>query len=383
MRIGFLFNHEAAHQVAHSLPVALSLARRCPDIDVRILPASGAAEDEIRRLAGETPSNLRVTPLRGAHGAARMLNRASGGSIPIDRISTLYRNRDRFRDLTALVVPEKTSLLLKTHLGLPQLKMIHTRHGAGDRAVGFDRASGRFDLVLLSGPKIRDRLDAAGLLRPNGHAIVGYPKFDLKPPRAKRRLFADDRPVVLYNPHPSPALSSWYRHGPFILDYFSKSSAYNLIFAPHVMLFAKRFNISLSPPAFHAVPGVPRHIFDAPNIHVDPGSAASVDMSYTDAADIYLGDASSQVYEFMRTPRPCIFFDAHRQRWRDDPNFAHWAAGPVVNDMAALDAALADAVARPHGFETIQKRLFAYSFDLADTPSADRAAAAIAAFLGA
>jgi hypothetical protein len=27
MRIGFLFNHDQVHQVAHSLPIALALAR--------------------------------------------------------------------------------------------------------------------------------------------------------------------------------------------------------------------------------------------------------------------------------------------------------------------------------------------------------------------
>jgi len=383
MRIGFLFNHEAAHQVAHGLPVALSLARLCPDIAVRILCAPGAVEHEVRRLAGDAPSGVRIVPLRGPDRAARLLNRLSGRSIPIDRISVLYRNLDRFRDLAALVVPEKTSLLLKTRLGLPQLKMIHTRHGAGDRAVGFDRASGRFDLVLLSGAKIRDRLQAAGLLRPDGHAIVGYPKFDLAPARPAARLFPNDRPTVLYNPHPSPALSSWYRQGPAILDYFARNAAYNLIFAPHVSLFARRFTLSTSPPSFGVVPAIPAHILDAPNIRIDRGSTASVDMSYTAAADIYLGDASSQVYEFIRTPRPCIFFDAHHQQWRGDPNFAHWAAGPVVSDIDALDSALADAVARPDVFAAVQQRLFAYSFDLSDKPSADRAADAIAAFVAA
>lgn len=382
MRIGFLFNHEAAHQVGHGLPIALSLARLCPDIEVQILLTSGGVEREARRLAGETPPNLRFVALREAYPVARMLKHATGGSIPIDRVSVLYRNRDLFRDLAALVVPEKTSLLLKTHFGLPDLKMIHTRHGAGDRAVGFDRASGSFDFVLLSGPKIRDRLEAVGLLKPDGHAIVGYPKFDLARPRPKKQWFADDRPIAIYNPHPSPALSSWYRYGPYILDYFSKSRDYNLIFAPHVMLFAKRFNISLSPLAVRSVPAVPAHIFHAPNIHIDLGSDASVDMTYTDAADVYLGDASSQVYEFIRKPRPCVFFNAQGHEWRGDPNFAHWEAGPVVTELGALDTALTNAVTQPDAFDVAQKRLFSYSFDLADTPSADRAAKAIAAFVG-
>ncbi len=47
-------------------------------------------------------------------------------------------------------------------------------------------------------------------------------------------------------------------------------------------------------------------------------------MSYTTAADIYLGDVSSQVYEFLYEPRPCLFLNSHEFAWKSDPNFAHW-----------------------------------------------------------
>ena len=42
-------------------------------------------------------------------------------------------------------------------------------------------------------------------------------------------------------------------------------------------------------------------------IRVDLGSPASTDMRYTLPSDVYLGDASSQVYEFLIKPRHCIF----------------------------------------------------------------------------
>lgn len=54
-----------------------------------------------------------------------------------------------------------------------------------------DKASGKFELVPLSGQKIRDRLAAADLLKEDGHAIVGYPKFDI-PPSKPPRLFPKD-----------------------------------------------------------------------------------------------------------------------------------------------------------------------------------------------
>lgn len=373
MRIGFLFNHEAAHQVAHGLPIARAIARLRPDVELAIFVAKGASETEARRLA----NGLDIVALRPESTAAAWGTRLSGGSIPLDRISRLARNRDAFATLDVLVVPEKTSLLLKSRFGLKDVRMVHTRHGAGDRAVGFDRASGQFDLVLLSGPKIRDRLAAAGLLKPGGYAMVGYPKFDLVDHSPPAPLFDNGRPTVLYNPHPAPGLSSWYKMGRSILDYFARSTEFNLVFAPHVMLFAKRFNIALSPPSLGRVGRVDPAWRDLPHMRIDEGSRASIDMSYTRAADIYLGDASSQVYEFLTRPRPCIFVDPHRTPWQGKADFAHWGAGPVVHDIAGLDAALRASLATPDAWKEAQKHIFAHSFDLDERPSAERAANAI------
>ena len=114
------------------------------------------------------------------------------------------------------------------------------------------------------------------------------------------------------------------------MDWFVAHPEYRLIFAPHVMLFERPFAISIDKLRV-ARPGriAPRWA-DAPNIFIDTGSRASTTMAYTNAADIYLGDASSQVYEFLLRPRPCLFVDAHRTAWQDNPNYAHWQAGPVI-----------------------------------------------------
>lgn len=380
MHIGFLFNHHGGHQVAHALPVALDLVRRGTNARVSVLVSEGC-EGEVRRLAsaqrGPVPEIVRLRP---PSALARAANRASGRAIPTDIVSTLHRNLDRFRGLDALVVPEKTSLLLKSLFGLKSLKLVHTRHGAGDRAIGFDKASGKFDLVLLSGEKIRDRLAQAELLKDDGHAIVGYPKFDMAPP-TRPRLFPKDRPTVLYNPHPSPALSSWYRMGPQILDWFAKSDRYNLIFAPHVMLFKKRVTASLSPFALGWNPGPRDDHYAHDHMLIDTGSPASLDMSYTDAADIYLGDASSQVYEFIRRPRPCLFLNPRRHAWQGNPDFGHWRAGEVVETLDGLADALAETPGLTPQMRARQEDLFRYSFDLQDRPSSARAAEAILDFM--
>ncbi|WP_432767650.1 MAG: hypothetical protein HEQ22_09380 [Sphingopyxis sp.] len=384
MHIGFLFNHHGGHQVAHALPVALELQRQDRHARVSILVSEGS-ESEVRRItaaqapAGAPPDIVRLRP---PSPLARAANRFSGRAIPADIVSVLHRNLDRFRELDALVVPEKTSLLLKSLFGLKSLRLVHTRHGAGDRAIGFDKASAKFDLVLLSGEKIRDRLAQAELLNDDGHAIVGYPKFDLPPRPTGPRLFPKQRPTIVYNPHPSPALSSWYRMGPQILDWFAASDRYNLIFAPHVMLFAKRVTASLSPFALGWNYGPRPDHYAHDHLLIDTGSPASLDMTYTDAADIYLGDASSQVYEFIRRPRPCIFLNPRRIAWQGNPDFAHWRAGTVVETIDELAAALADPPRLPGPMRQRQEDMFRYSFDLQDRPSAARAAEAILAYMG-
>jgi hypothetical protein len=381
VRCGFLYNHEQLHQIAHSAPIAFELMRMGPALEVSLITTSAPQQRHLEALLRQ--AGLPTTGLRpiGLAPLQRVLATLLDPFVPYSRVATLLANVETFRALDVLVVPEKTSLLLRTRAGLERLQFVHTRHGAGDREVGFDRASGRFDFVLLSGPKIRDRLLAAGLLREDGHAIVGYPKFDLCPAGAARpRLFDDDRPTVLYNPHCSPHLSSWFEHGLDVLEAFYRSGRYNLVFAPHVMLFRKRVQISLAPPALRRTGRIPARYRDCPHIHIDLGSERSSDMSYTEAADCYLGDVSSQIYEFLRRPRPCAFVPARPQEWRDDPNFRHWHCGPVLADPQRVIEGVDAAFATHDAYRAAQQALFAESIALDAVPSSRRAAEAIVRF---
>ena len=379
-RVGFLFNHDQIHQVAHSLPVALALART-GRARVVLAATSPRLEAEVRRLGGAAAGE--VVRLDLASAASRLAAGLLDGLAPARKYLMYGDNLPFFRGLDALVVAEKTALTLRRHAGLEHLKIVHTRHGAGDRAVGFDRASAGFDRVLVSGPKVADRLVREAGVDPARLATVGYPKFDLLAAAGSRPpLFANDRPTVLYNPHGSPHLSSWYAMGRRVLELFARSDRYNLVFAPHVMLFRRPVVVSVDGPGL-AFPGRPP-VSAADHVRVDLGSAASTDMTYTEGADIYLGDVSSQVYEFLRRPRPCVFLDAHGTAERDDGDFLHRRAGPVVDDVDALEAALERAQAEHADvYAPIQRELFARTFDLTDTPSSERAAAAVLELLDA
>jgi hypothetical protein len=385
MRVGFLFNHDQIHQVAHSLPIAKALAVAHPGTHVVLALSNARIATEVERLLdSEKPANLEIIHLGLTSRSSLLLNRLFRRFIPSAKLLLYRDNLEFFRALDALVVTERTSLVLKTRYGLDALPMYLADHGAGDRAIGFGTSAAKFDHILAAGAKIRDRMIADAHVAPERITITGYPKFDtVKAGTPLLPMQANGRPTVLYNPHVSPHLSSWFDLGNDVLEYFYNSKEYNLIFAPHIMLFQRRFVMTIDRLRFSRVGIINKKYYDAPNIHIDLGSTASTNMTYTNAADIYLGDVSSQVYEFMRKPRPCIFLDTHKTPYEGDANYAHWQAGPVVSTISQLKGALATASLTFGGYyAAIQTQLFNYTFDLTEELSSFRAAAEIARLLG-
>lgn len=381
-KICFLFNHDQIHQVAHSLPIALELAET-GQATVVLAVTYDSLETEIRRLAGDAIARLRIVRLDLNRAGSRIAAALFDFLAPARRLAIYRDNLDFFRQFDAVVISEKTSLLLKTRYGLHDVKLIHTRHGAGDRAIGFNRESALFDLVLVSGPKIRDRLIRDAGVLPDRIAIVGYSKFDLLPSIPPRLPVQENgRPTVLYNPHPSPHLSSWYRFGAQVLEQFRQSGRYNLIFAPHVMLFRRKIVFTVDKLSAARVRRPAQDCYEAPNMLIDLGSSRSVDMTYTQAADIYLGDVSSQIYEFLVRPRPCLFLDAHDTDWKNDPDYRHWRAGPVITDASDVIAAVDKAMESHPAFLPVQHQLLAETFSVESDPASQRAAQAILEFLG-
>ena len=380
-RIGFLFNHDELHQVAHIAPIISALQRQAPSARVEVITSSDRQADAVREFldpACPTPAFWSIRP----HAGTRLVEKMLGNMIPLNRLSSLKRSTDLLRQFDALVVPETTTTFLKKNGDTDRPKLIFFPHGAGDRSIGFSPEISLFDYVLLPGAKTRDRMLAAGVIRPDNHRIVGYPKFEAYADRPPMKLFDNDKPVVLYNPHFDPLLSSWFRFGEQILAYFASQNDYNLIFAPHVMLFQRKLLASVEHRLLRFRQRIDPRYATLDHIHIDTGSTCSVDMTYTNAADIYLGDVSSQIYEFIRTPRPAIFLNSHDAEWQGNPNYEHWTFGPVLDDLAGLGAALAEVSPLPAAYRQAQTRAFAYSFanDDPDPPSR-RAASAIAEFL--
>lgn len=355
------------HQILHSLPIAIALARGWPRMEVHLAAVSQDHLDYIDRALATLGGAPVKTFLLGPEWLRKV--RLKGSSTP-PKVAMLAANLKTFAGYDAVVTPERTTALIR-RLGVAAPLLIYTQHGAGDRGGPFEPRLRLFDIVMAAGPKQRDRMVEGGFVQPQDCAMVGYPKFDIVEALAPTPAspFSNQRPVVLYNPHFDPRLGSWPRWGIEILEQFAASDRYNLIFAPHVRLFDPPEAADLA--LFERFAG-------HPNIHVDLGGESAIDMTYTRLADVYLGEVSSQIYEFLRTPKPAVFLNAHGVAWRGDESYRHWLYGPVLDGIEDLPGQI-DAARAGHGaYRAEQEAGFAESFDLQATPSSQRAAQAIA-----
>ena len=352
IRIAFLATAQA-HQFLHFIPAALALAAR-DGVGVDVFSASRAGLDYIRRYDsdGRLHLHLMKTP---------SLRRDGLFSTPSRRLALELHWR-KLRGFDAVVTTETSSSVLRSGRRLRR-PMIEIKHGAGDREGGYKSTHCAFDLVLVAGDKDRERMVAMGLVEADRIKVAGYAKFEATPPAA--RPFADGRPLALYNPHFDRQVSSWHRHGRAFMAAAAAIPEWNFLVAPHVKLASGR---SLGTPP-------------AANIRIDPGSVHSIDMSYTRAADVYIGDASSQAYEYIREPRPCIFLNLDHRPWPDDPSYAHWHFGQVIEELSELRPALDRAAALQEYYAPIQRAALARSIDQSPIPASKRQADAILDFI--
>jgi hypothetical protein len=340
-----------AHQFLHWLPAALRLAAE-PGVKVTVLVSSKAGEQFIRSYDPEHCLNIERlwAPSIRPHG---LFN-------PPVRIPVLLMNARAIGRHPFIVTTETTSSVLRKIPGF-RSKLIHLKHGAGDREGGYNPKHAGFDLTLVNGPKDKARLIERGLGSEDNIRVVGYGKFELIRGPTKR-LFANNDPIALYNPHFDKKVGTWARHGRDIVEAMEKIPGWNFIVAPHVK--TRGSNVRSK----------------SHKIMIDRGSVRSIDMTYTQAADVYIGDASSQVYEFIRTPRPCIFLNLDRIDWEANPNHAHWRLGQVIDSVEELPGALARARELQPRFDQAQRAMSVASIDQSEVPASERQAQAILEF---
>ena len=140
------------HQTLHSLPIAFEMALRHPEIDVHVACLTAQHLAYVRSLAALYPPTSITYELLQMPDFLRS-RIESKGPEPLTQLLVLLLNRSYFSRFQAIVVPERTSLSLK-RMGLRNVRFTWTRHGAGDRAIGFATDVKLFDFVLLAGTKV-------------------------------------------------------------------------------------------------------------------------------------------------------------------------------------------------------------------------------------
>ncbi len=325
-----------AHQLFHLAPVAAMLSRILPGTPITCI----AADPHIAQLLGEVRRRLNspdmaievVEPPRWGRRLAALFRRHS-----IKKLALLFALARRLSSAAAIVTPERTSAWLRI-LHMTRASMIHFRHGAGDRAPSSERRLKAFDLIVVPGEKDVERAIKRRHVDPSRVRVGGYVKLDYLRHHAHfgARLFDNDRRTIVYNPHFDRSISS-IDVARMVVETIRKDGRYNLVFAPHIRLAEDMSTDDRA--GWYA-------LAESGHVIVDLESDRLIDMSYVRMADIYLGDMSSQLYEFLAEPRPAAFVNAHGVDWKDDPRYAGWHLGKVAESpqdlMQAIDSAIAE-----------------------------------------
>jgi hypothetical protein len=370
-KIIFLFLH-GTHHLFHIATTAMELSRLQDEYKVILLSCTEDHTKILKKIQQIYPENRceiinTKTPFR-----FKYLNyKKKSYPSPYD---TIPRSVELLKDADFVITTSHSTPELFRKFRIKKPKILYQYHGCGDRRYGFDPELRRFDFMLLPGDYHLRRLLSENIIEREKTEIVGWPKLDYQVniQELRGQLFPNHNPIVLYSPHWEEKLSSYKKWGEDIIKYFFNQQDLNLIFAPHVQIkhWKNKYGYNIN--------------FDAYNcdtVHIDFDSVKSVDLSYLHIADLYLGDVSSIVYEWIAIkPRPCVFLNANTIQWRDNVDYRFWDFGPVVENIHELAVKLNKSF-KDDSFLHIQKERITEYMDITDIPSSQRAALAIKNFI--
>src|SRR5262245_43804952 len=103
MRIGFLFNHDQIHQVAHSLPISLALARGGFECQILVATTSDRIAREVQRLGGPLVGTRIEHVQLQLKGSSARLAGWLGALVPAAKVLVYRDNLEFFKSLDVLV----------------------------------------------------------------------------------------------------------------------------------------------------------------------------------------------------------------------------------------------------------------------------------------
>jgi len=367
-KIAFIFLDEI-HHINHFVPIAIELAKK-NQVSIVTYPSEHTyLLNKLKTLGGD---DVKVEQL-STHWFRAFTDKLKNRRLPRNNFWVKKNASYIFRNFNVLIFSGFTHRnFLKIATNEKRPIFIKIPHGFSGRDHGYYSYFSDFDFKLLFGDfdleMLKNKTDIGNF------KIFGYPKFDVLSNDSSKKLFSNNKKTILYCPHFSPKKSSWKKFGIEILEFFYNQHHYNLIFAPHINLFNRKGGEDEKL--------ISKKYYNSPNIHIDLGSVASVDMVHVKRADIYLGDISSQVYEFIIDPKPCIFINSENIVYQNDINYRFWQCGEVIDSLDQLDDALKNSEEIFKEFEPIQKKINSENYYTEEGSTAsERAANAINSFL--
>lgn len=364
--IAFLFLGETL-LIPHLHPIVEAIAQEAPDVRVDIWIATSTHERLIVRWLNQLNINNANVRIRRVPGF-RVLPGLPLGNVPElpPKPLTLLRLMPRLITASAIVCAEQTSLWIPALIPFFRDRFVKTSHGVGSMSARDDRRRRAARLLLVPSEAEKQTYTTRGI--PEDRLIVtGYIKSAFRARESGGPVFASSKPVVVYAPHWQQHRSSWWSWGRELVALLAAQDRYNVILAPHQRLVEKDPQVR----------EVLASVSDLPHIHVDLDSFAMVDGSYMAAADIYLGDTSSQVMEFLLRPRPCVFLNPENIDWRATDDHDFWTQGQVVKGFGDILPALDRAFTLQPSFEPGQRRYIAETVGETGPGTALRAAQAV------
>jgi hypothetical protein len=362
-RITFLYR-QGLHHLFHSLYIAIELSKIQDEYEICILNSSqemhGIIKKELKK------QNAEVT---------YFYNRLK---LPV-RLNQTYSNIIRYnkkiiRGSDVILSGSYEVPRVLTKFGLRNRFVIFTRHGTGDREYTFKKDLYDFDLVFIPSKKMYNQFKELNILKKlKSYLLVDYSKFDYlfyNKDNPSLNIFDNDLPIILYNPHYDKKLSSFYKDSEKIIFTIVESGKYNVILSPHPLV-----NI------WFLLDRIKKRYPRSKRLHKDWSSLHKVNFDYMQIADLYLGDVSSNVYEWLYFNKPIIFYNSHNIDWKNNPYYKFWELGEVVTDQYQLIDRLEKTFRVSDRYKGAREKMKAYTFGTIDGKASSRNAAELYKYL--
>jgi CDP-glycerol glycerophosphotransferase (TagB/SpsB family) len=233
--------------------------------------------------------------------------------------------------------------------GIPNLKHVQVFHGTSDKPFNFHKSLGRYDLIVVPGPKMRDDIVQRGLATPSKIAVIGYPKIDyflhssFNRNRFIEKIGLDSsRKTVLYSPtwDDPDGYSSFSR---YIITILRTLKDVNLIIKPHPNLLKFR--------PWQIIKG---YLFKRKNAFFYVNNRSI--LPFMEVSDLLITDISSVSHEYLPFNKPMVFLHPRPGKRIPPEHVWIWQCGDVIEAKDDIPGVVYDNLSHPDKYHKERQR---------------------------